>query len=143
MAQHNARRKIEDTLISELERTDSDDPTANMPQQEMNQYALRRAEEMDAKLDLAIAKLQDFMNRKEQQRFARTQRAWRVYRDAQAELASLTFEGGSMQPFIRYGEQSRLTIERVAALQSEYDFRSKATVPFYEQSKRVAVGRRA
>jgi uncharacterized protein YecT (DUF1311 family) len=123
MERQKAKRDIEDALIGELQEADADDPTGNMSQAEMNQYAEARAREMDAKLDGLLVKLQTYMGDDEQSRLEAAQKAWLAYRDAQVELSSANFDGGTMQPLVQFGEQLSLTIERIATVQGELEFR--------------------
>jgi hypothetical protein len=52
----------------------------------------------------------------EWEQFKKSQHAWEAYRDAQADFASMTFAGGSMQPLIRWGVATRITIERIVEI---------------------------
>jgi uncharacterized protein YecT (DUF1311 family) len=121
LQRRNQVRKIEDKLYTEA--ISEADPTAHMNQQEMNIYAANRADEMDLKLGKVVDELQTWMHTDEKQAFTKAHEAWLQYRANQAEFASLQFEGGSMQPFILFGERSRLTIERMSELTNELEFR--------------------
>ena len=46
----------------------------------------------------------------------KAQRAWIVYRDAQAEFEADEARGGSMEPMLRWGTMAALTRERIKAL---------------------------
>jgi uncharacterized protein YecT (DUF1311 family) len=119
------RRKIEDRLTSELANSEQHDPTAYMPQQAMNRYQAHRAAEMSSKLDGTLVELDGYLTDKEKQQLRKAQAAWARFRKAQAEYASLVWDGGSMQPFAYWGEHTSMSIERIAALEEEISERRK------------------
>lgn len=49
------------------------------------------------------------------------QEHWIKFREKHAELVAKKFEEGSIQPLIYYTELERLTIERIASLQTELE----------------------
>lgn len=120
LARRQVRRSIEDRLTEEMPaKTVADDPTAFMPQQSMNIWQSHRAQEMNSQLKGVIVELEVHLSDSERAQFEKVQKAWEKYRSAEAEFASLEMEGGSAQPLLRWGEYTRITIERIALLKEE------------------------
>ncbi|WP_375057497.1 lysozyme inhibitor LprI family protein [Zobellella sp. DQSA1] len=85
-------------------------------QQEMNQAAGRQYEQADQALNQAYARLMARLDASRQEKLKLAQRAWLRFRDAQAELVSSAWEGGSIRPLIHGEELTRLTEHRTAEL---------------------------
>jgi uncharacterized protein YecT (DUF1311 family) len=96
-----------------------------LTQAEMNEHAARSFHRAEEKLDSIIQSLEQDMEKIDLENFRKSQMAWKSFRNQQAEFLSDRYRGGSIQPLIHYSELERLTIERAASLQSEFDERLK------------------
>lgn len=88
------------------------------PQQVINRQQAERLERANAIMARTVAELRALIEEDAGHiaNLAVAQTAWERYRDAQAQFASLIFEGGTMQPLIRDGAATALTIERIVEL---------------------------
>lgn len=91
------------------------------PQIVMNMQQGERLERATAIMDRTLAELEGIIedNPSHVKKLNAAQAAWKKYRDAQASFASLTFEGGTMQPLIHSGAATALTIERIVELRMD------------------------
>jgi uncharacterized protein YecT (DUF1311 family) len=86
-------------------------------QQEMNAEAAAEFTKADKELNEVYAKVLDVLDDMAKEKLKRSQRAWVVFRDAEADFrADAEARGGSLLPLVHEGVRSRLTKERVKAL---------------------------
>jgi uncharacterized protein YecT (DUF1311 family) len=93
-------------------------PCLAQNQQEMNREAELRAARADKKLNLVYKKLLPTMDEDGQKLLRESQRAWVVFRDAEAALAADQARGGSMAPMLFAGTLARLSEARAKELES-------------------------
>jgi uncharacterized protein YecT (DUF1311 family) len=87
------------------------------PQQEMNAGAAAEFAKADKELNEVYAKVLGVLDDGSKEKLKKSQRAWVVYRDAEADFsADAEARGGSMWPLIHEGTRARLTTERVKSL---------------------------
>ena len=92
-------------------------PARAQSQQEMNAEAAAEFTKADKELNQIYAKVLEVLDDVAKEKLKRSQRAWVVFRDAEAEFrADAEARGGSMWPVIHEGVRSSLTKERVKAL---------------------------
>jgi uncharacterized protein YecT (DUF1311 family) len=91
-------------------------------QQDMNIAQRRRLSMLDAKLTGMVGELHCLLNELERTELSKLQLAWEAFRESQSSWVARPWSGGSMAPFIYYGEASRLTVVRLAEI--ELDVRS-------------------
>lgn len=92
-------------------------PASAQSQQEMNQEAAAEFAKADKELNEVYAKVLEVLDDMAKEKLKRSQRAWVVFRDAEAEFrADAEARGGSMWPLVHEGVRSSLTKERVKAL---------------------------
>ena len=86
-------------------------------QQEMNQDAARAYETADGTLNKVYKELLAQLDKESQEKLKASQRAWVLFRDAQAEFeADLEARGGSMAPLIYNEARKTLTETRTKEL---------------------------
>ena len=90
-----------------------DDP---QDQGTMNRCAHEAWQRSDGELNQAYQAAIGRFRGNQQTQLRRSQQAWLTFRDRECDFSSGQFEGGSMQPLIRYGCQDALTKERLADL---------------------------
>ncbi len=87
-------------------------------QAEMNQAAAEDFAKADKALNATYKKLVALIDEESAEKLKVAQRAWIVFRDAEAELAAdMGARGGSMAPLIYNGRRADLTRERTKQLQ--------------------------
>lgn len=87
-------------------------------QAEMTQEAINDFKKADAALNIAYGKAKAVLDDEGQARLKAAQRAWIVFRDAQADLeADTTARGGTMAPLIVYTTKKQLTEDRTSELE--------------------------
>jgi uncharacterized protein YecT (DUF1311 family) len=92
--------------------------TLAQSQAEMNQEAAQDFETADKALNSVYKKLSGKIDEESQAKLKAAQKAWIVFRDAEAELiADIGARGGSMYSMIYDGERATLTKARTAELQ--------------------------
>ena len=92
-------------------------PARAQTQQEMNAEAAAEFTKADKELNEVYAKVLEVLDDMTKEKLKRSQRAWVVFRDAEAEFrADAEARGGSVYPLIHEGVRSKLTKERVKAL---------------------------
>lgn len=117
-------RAIEDAVVIEVEskqhnpafdsNTEQDEFLSQVDMNEIASESLRVAQYvLDSTLDI----VQDEMSESQVKAIWATQRNWKKYAEAQAELVASLVEGGSMQPMIYASELERITIQRIAELE--------------------------
>ncbi|WP_175514059.1 lysozyme inhibitor LprI family protein [Oceanisphaera psychrotolerans] len=89
-------------------------------QLELNQAANRQYTAADLALNKAYSQLMRSLQPKRQQQLKVAQRAWLKFRDAQAELVSSAYTGGSIRPLIHSQALRELTEHRTAELTRMY-----------------------
>lgn len=83
----------------------------------MNMCAARDYEQADAALNAAWGPARSYARQIGQgDALLKAQRAWLTYRDAACEVQASPYEGGSIQPLIRFSCLSELTAERTRML---------------------------
>jgi uncharacterized protein YecT (DUF1311 family) len=86
-------------------------------QQEMNAGAAAEFAKADKELNEVYAKVIGVLDDEAKEMLKRSQRAWVVFRDAEAAFrADAEARGGSMWPLVHEGVRGKLTKERVKAL---------------------------
>ncbi|MEA3187403.1 MAG: hypothetical protein QOD99_1233 [Chthoniobacter sp.] len=86
-------------------------------QHEMNRQAEADFQKADAELNKVYHKIMAELDSEAQTKMKAAQRAWIVFRDAQAEYeADADARGGSMYPQLYYGECADLTRRRIKQL---------------------------
>lgn len=85
-------------------------------QNEMNQCAFEEYKKADAELNRVYQQLLPKLEAAHQEKLKAAQRAWITFRDADCEYEAFAFEGGSMQPLIRYSCLETATKARTAQL---------------------------
>lgn len=109
------------TLPMQATAQSSVDCTAPTDQQSMNICAARAYQQADAALNAAWGPARDFARQIGQaDALLQAQRAWLAYRDAACAVQASPFQGGSIQPLIRYNCLRDLTSRRTQML---LDFR--------------------
>lgn len=89
----------------------------NLPQQGMNQCARQFYDEADAQLNTVWADLRERRGEGHSwDPILEAQRAWIPFRDAHCEAHAAPYEGGSIQPLIRFGCLTDVTEQRTAQL---------------------------
>ena len=102
-------------LIALLLLTLSAVPALAQSQSEMNREAAASFVKADAELNRVYAKVLAMLDDEGRAKFKAAQRAWVVFRDAQAEFEmDNEARGGSMAPLIYEGFRARITKARVA-----------------------------
>lgn len=92
-------------------------PTFAQSQSEMNPEAATNFEVADKQMNKVYADLISKIDKESQEKLKIVQRAWLVYRDAQADLISdFDARGGSMAPMIYEGTRTELTKTRIENL---------------------------
>jgi uncharacterized protein YecT (DUF1311 family) len=87
-------------------------------QAEMTQEAINDFRKADAALNVAYGKAKAALDEEGQAKLKAAQRAWIVFRDAQADLeADTTARGGTMAPLIIYTTKKQLTEDRTSELE--------------------------
>ncbi|NHI00043.1 lysozyme inhibitor LprI family protein [Oceanimonas sp. MB9] len=89
-------------------------------QVEMNQQSQRNYQAADRALNQAYGQLMNSLASDRRKKLKAAQRAWLRFRDAQAELVSSAYEGGSMQPLVHSEELRRLTESRTRELEQQF-----------------------
>ena len=85
-------------------------------QQEMNQQAERDFTRADAQLNAVYKRVSAKLDGVGKKKLIKSERAWVIYRDAQADLEADQSRGGSMAPMLYAGTQAQLTKERIKRL---------------------------
>lgn len=92
-------------------------PASAQTQQEMNAEAVAEFAKADKELNEVYAKVLDVLDDMAKEKLKRSQRAWVVFRDSEADFrADAESRGGSMYPLVHETVRSHLTRERVKAL---------------------------
>ena len=90
--------------------------TFAVTQVEMHEQSQQGYQAADRALNQAYGRLMDKLSPERRQKLKTAQRAWLRFRDAQAELVSSAWEGGSIRPLIHSEELKRLTEHRTKEL---------------------------
>ncbi|MBE9179859.1 DUF1311 domain-containing protein [Oculatella sp. LEGE 06141] len=90
-------------------------------QVEINICAQAGYEAADRQLNRVYQQLKNSLNSQEQEQLIEAEEAWIEFRDSNCELESSQFEGGSIQPTIRYGCLEEMTRNRTAELQQQLE----------------------
>ncbi len=83
----------------------------------MNRQASKDFENADKAMNAAYKKLLPTLDANRQKKLKAAQRAWLIYRDADAAFVASEAEGGSMQPMVYSGALTERTIARTKQLQ--------------------------
>ena len=93
-------------------------PTQAQSQQEMNAQARKDFKKADAELNTIYKKVIALLpDAKSVELLRKAQRAWVVFRDANAAFHADGMRGGSAAPLLFYGQQTQLTQARLKHLQ--------------------------
>lgn len=76
--------------------------SAAQTQAEMNQTAYDDYKKADAELNKVYKEVLQSLNKKEKQLLIKAQKDWIKFRDSHCEFVAEEFNGGSIQPLIRY-----------------------------------------
>lgn len=85
-------------------------------QHEMNQQAEAEAADADKQLNAAYKKLMAALDDEGTALLRSSQRAWILYRDAEAKFAGDAMRGGSAEALLYFGTIARLTLDRTQNL---------------------------
>lgn len=89
----------------------------NLPQQDMNQCASEDYEAADSQLNAAWANVHNAHRQSSTwQSILDAQRLWIQFRDAHCDAEAAFYEGGSIQPLIRFSCLAAVTRQRTAQL---------------------------
>lgn len=86
---------------------------------EMNQEAGREYEKKDKELNVLYKKLIAKLDETERNLFIQAQQAWLKFRDSHCKYEASSYEGGSMQPMVRYYCLAELTAARNEMLRND------------------------
>jgi uncharacterized protein YecT (DUF1311 family) len=92
-----------------------------LTQAEINVCAQQSYEAADRELNRVYQQLRDNLSPEEREELRQAELEWIEYRDANCEAESSEYEGGSLQPTIRYGCLEELTRNRTAELQEQLE----------------------
>lgn len=87
-----------------------------MSQHEMNRCAADEHKKADAELNKVYQQLLPKLEGEQKEKLKVAQRAWLTFRDAHCEYEAFAFDGGSMQPLIRFSCLEAVTRERTKQL---------------------------
>lgn len=87
-------------------------------QHTMNRCAQEEFQKADAELNKVYQQLLLKLETAHKEKLRLAQRAWVVFRDAHCDCESFAFEGGSMQPLLRFSCLAQVTRDRVKQLQA-------------------------
>ena len=87
-----------------------------MAQNDMNRCAADEYKKADAELNKVYQQLVPKLEGEHKEKLKVAQRAWIAFRDAHCEYEAFAFDGGSMQPLIRYSCLEAVTRERTKQL---------------------------
>lgn len=85
-------------------------------QNEMNRCAADEYKKADAELNKVYQQLLPKIEGEHKEKLRLAQRAWIAFRDAHCEYEAFAFEGGTMQPLIRFSCLETATRERTKQL---------------------------
>lgn len=88
-------------------------------QQEQNRQARESFAHADAELNAVYKRVMAKQDAEGKKKLVAAQRAWVVFRDAQARFDADEMRGGSAEPLLYYGSRARLTRERTAVLKKK------------------------
>lgn len=93
------------------------DCTEPMTQSDMNYCAMRSYKDADDELNRVWRSIRNgFATKRQAQALVDVQRKWLTYRDAECDYEAGRYEGGSMQPLVRYSCLEDLTRARTKLL---------------------------
>ena len=95
-------------------------PLIAQTSQQMSETAAVELEISDKAMNEIYQKLLKILNDEGKKRLRETQRAWVIYRDAQAGFDSHHFAGGTAERLEQLGSLNLLTKERTARLNEDY-----------------------
>ena len=95
-------------------------PLMAQTSQQMSEAAATELEVSDKAMNEIYQKLLKILNDEGKKRLRETQRAWVIYRDAQAGFDSHHFAGGTAERLEQLGSLNLLTKERTARLKEDY-----------------------
>ena len=78
-------------------------------------------ETTDQRLNELYQKILNDLNGQQETLFRQAGRAWVDYKQAQCEAATKRYEGGSMQPLVRYSCLDQITESRIETLRCTHD----------------------
>lgn len=93
-------------------------PVFSQTQAEMNQTALNDYKVVDQKLNKVYQELIKNLPPKEKALLIKAQKSWIAFRDSDCEFAISAYEGGSIQPLIKYTCLTEATQKRIEALEN-------------------------
>ena len=94
-------------------------------QAEMNTTAINDFKKTDKELNLVYNKLLKILSQEEKKLLIKAQKDWLKFRDSHCEFEILEFEGGSIQPLIKYTCLEDQTKKRIEDLNSAIENRNK------------------
>jgi len=95
-------------------------PLMAQTSQQLSETAATELEVSDKTMNEIYQKLLKILNDEGKKRLRETQRAWVIYRDAQAGFDSHHFAGGTAERLEQLGSLNLLTKERTARLKEDY-----------------------
>lgn len=93
-------------------------PAFSQTQAEMNQTALNDYKVVDQKLNKIYQELIKNLPPKEKALLIKAQKNWIAFRDSDCEFAVSAYEGGSIQPLIKYTCLTEATQKRIEELEN-------------------------
>jgi uncharacterized protein YecT (DUF1311 family) len=96
-------------------------PNAPLTQSAMNEDAAHRAQAAEDDVHELLSEAPHRLEEGKLEFLGTVQKKWQAYRDAQAELEGLAFEGGSMRPLIESGAREALARSRVADIRRLFE----------------------
>ncbi|GJJ03433.1 hypothetical protein RugamoR64_39710 [Duganella rhizosphaerae] len=108
------------TLVTNADRAEHDPEWgAAQTQLEMNELSARKAFQADDDLGELVSSYLPTLTQESQEQLDVAQSAWSVFRDVEVEREAKKWEGGSIQPLMRFIRYEAITRERIASLSSE------------------------
>jgi uncharacterized protein YecT (DUF1311 family) len=97
--------------------------------QDMFEEAEREFKKADAQLNATYQSLLRYLDPKETEALRIAQRAWLAFRDADAKLSGLEFDGGTLEPVVIMSAMASLTRERTKHLKLHLETRASTRAP--------------
>ena len=87
-------------------------------QAEMNQQAINEYRTADSVLNVTYKNVMLYLTGNQKKMLLTAQRSWIKFKAAHCETVALRYEGGSIQPLIKYSCLAELTAERTKQLEN-------------------------
>ncbi len=90
-------------------------------QAELNREAIKAYEKSDVELNVLYKKFISLIKEDSKTLFVQAQRNWIVFKEQQCKFEASVYEGGSIQPLIKFGCLERVTKSRIKGLKAIID----------------------